>query len=230
MAAYRLRVDEFKKILEADIIDTFKLRQFCFNGCPHEDGIRATCWKILLHYLPPNRKQWPELLEKQREIYRHFIDEMIVQPGATASKSDQRMDVTFEDHPLNPNPDSQWVTYFKDNEMLLQIDRDCRRLCPDFVFFQRATEYPCKELTQTSGVETLRKRVEQTALKAETVSKNRLGITLSNSVSKEAFSCAVAKMPKTFNFKQHGDKEIRIAKRWQLETFDALTEILADLQ
>mgnify|MGYP001792234901 CR=1 FL=1 len=28
--------------------------------------------------------------------------------------------------PLNPNPNSQWAAYFKDNEMLLQIDKDCR--------------------------------------------------------------------------------------------------------
>lgn len=28
--------------------------------------------------------------------------------------------------PLNPNPDSRWNTYFKDNEILLQIDKDVR--------------------------------------------------------------------------------------------------------
>ena len=26
-----------------------------------------------------------------------------------------------EDHPLNPNPDSQWQSFFKDNEVLLQV-------------------------------------------------------------------------------------------------------------
>lgn len=28
--------------------------------------------------------------------------------------------------PLNPNPDSKWMTFFKDNEVLLQIDKDVR--------------------------------------------------------------------------------------------------------
>ena len=28
--------------------------------------------------------------------------------------------------PLNPAPESQWSQYFADNEMLLQIDKDCR--------------------------------------------------------------------------------------------------------
>lgn len=32
----------------------------------------------------------------------------------------------FSLQPLNPNPDSRWNTYFKDNEVLLQIDKDVR--------------------------------------------------------------------------------------------------------
>lgn len=26
------------------------------------------------------------------------------------------------DHPLNPNPESQWQSFFKDNEVLLQVN------------------------------------------------------------------------------------------------------------
>jgi len=28
--------------------------------------------------------------------------------------------------PLNPHPESKWSQYFQDNEMLIQIDKDCR--------------------------------------------------------------------------------------------------------
>lgn len=28
--------------------------------------------------------------------------------------------------PLNPNPEGKWMTYFKDNEVLLQINKDVR--------------------------------------------------------------------------------------------------------
>ncbi|PSN44544.1 hypothetical protein C0J52_18385 [Blattella germanica] len=42
-----------------------------------------------------------------------------------------RVDVTFADHPLNSNPDSQWQTFFKDNEVLLQIDKDVSSLSVD---------------------------------------------------------------------------------------------------
>lgn len=41
------------------------------------------------------------------------------------------------DHPLSDGPDSAWQTFFKDNEVLLQIDKDVRRLCPDISFFQQ---------------------------------------------------------------------------------------------
>ena len=42
-----------------------------------------------------------------------------------------------EDHPLNPNPESHWQSFFRDNEVLLQIDKDVRRLCPDISFFSQ---------------------------------------------------------------------------------------------
>lgn len=56
------------------------------------------------------------------------LDEMIVPPGQLPSA----------DHPLNANPESAWGAYFRDNEVLLQIDKDVRRLCPDISFFQQA--------------------------------------------------------------------------------------------
>lgn len=37
---------------------------------------------------------------------------------------------------MNPNPKSEWNSYFKDNVVLLQINKDVRRLCPDIAFFQ----------------------------------------------------------------------------------------------
>jgi hypothetical protein len=51
---------------------------------------------------------------------------MIVSPGESCIEEGERVDVTFADHPLNSNPDSQWGMFFKDNEVLLQIDKDVR--------------------------------------------------------------------------------------------------------
>jgi len=88
------------------------------------------------------------MLARKRELYKQFIgrnisftlgkelsilltfpyffpEEMVVSPSEPQEKS-VLTDVTFADHPLNLNPDSQWQTYFKDNEVLLQIDKDVR--------------------------------------------------------------------------------------------------------
>lgn len=84
------------------------------------------------------------MLRSKRELYKQFIgnivlgpvyvvhhqedfwlDEMVVAPkdGRTDCP---RIDVTMDDHPLSINPDSKWQTFFKDNEVLLQIDKDVR--------------------------------------------------------------------------------------------------------
>ena len=63
-------------------------------------------------------------------------DEYVLQPQSEKN----------EDHPLNPNPDSQWQSFFKDNDVLLQIDKDVRRLCPDINFFSQATDFPNKKI------------------------------------------------------------------------------------
>uniref|UniRef100_A0A7N6ATN5 TBC1 domain family member 13 n=1 Tax=Anabas testudineus TaxID=64144 RepID=A0A7N6ATN5_ANATE len=177
--AYKNRIQEFKVALSEENINLKTLRELCFNGIPFEGGIRALCWKILLNYLPLDQSLWESFLKKQREVYSQFLKEMIIQPGiAKANLGLSREDVTMEDHPLNPNPDSRWNTYFKDNEILLQIDKDVRRLYPDMAFFQRPTEYPCQLiLDPQNDYETLRRRVEQTTLKAQTVNRNRSGVT-----------------------------------------------------
>ncbi|XP_072287428.1 TBC1 domain family member 13 isoform X1 [Pyxicephalus adspersus] len=176
---HKSKIAEFQSVLSEPHIKLPVLRELCFNGIPFEGGIRCLCWKILLNYLPTERLLWESVLQKQRETYAHFLKEMIIQPGIPkANHGLSREDVTLEDHPLNPNPDSQWNIYFKDNEVLLQIDKDVRRLCPDFSFFLNPTEYPCQLIMDPENeYETLRKRVEQTTLKSQTVARNRSGLT-----------------------------------------------------
>ncbi|XP_038601179.1 TBC1 domain family member 13 [Tachyglossus aculeatus] len=176
---HRSRIAYFQGVLSEPKIALEKLRELCFSGIPFEGGIRCLCWKILLNYLPLEKASWTSILSKQRELYSQFLKEMIIQPGiAKANMGVSREDVTFEDHPLNPNPESRWNTYFKDNEVLLQIDKDVRRLYPDMSFFQTCTDYPCLLILDPQNeFETLRKRVEQTTLKSQTVARTRSGFT-----------------------------------------------------
>ncbi|XDB55656.1 PREDICTED: TBC1 domain family member 13 isoform X2 [Capra hircus] len=185
---HKSRIADFQDVLKEPVIALEKLRELSFSGIPCEGGLRCLCWKILLNYLPLERASWTSILAKQRELYSQFLREMIIQPGiAKANMGVSREDVTFEDHPLNPNPDSRWNTYFRDNEVLLQIDKDVRRLCPDISFFQRATEYPCLLILDPQNeFETLRKRVEQTTLKSQTVARNRSGVTNMSSPQKNS--------------------------------------------
>ncbi|XP_064799413.1 TBC1 domain family member 13-like isoform X2 [Oncorhynchus masou masou] len=178
-SSYRSRIQEFKVALSEEKLDLNALRELCFSGIPFEGGIRALCWKVLLNYLPLDQTMWDSFLKKQREGYSQFLKEMIIQPGiAKANLGLSREDVTMEDHPLNPSPESKWNNYFRDNEVLLQIDKDVRRLYPDMAFFQWPTDYPCQLiLDPQNDYETLRCRVEQTTLKAQTVDRNRSGVT-----------------------------------------------------
>lgn len=128
-----------------------------------------------------------------RNEYRDFVCDMIIRPGYKENESCEIDHVIFKFfslnfieeliesiQPLNLNPESEWSSYFKDNEVLVQIDKDVRRLCPDLFFFQKPTEFPCQEIKNAADAEryqSLRKRVATTQLKADEVCKNRLGIT-----------------------------------------------------
>lgn len=173
---FRKRREVFQTTcFNAPVIDLEKLRSLCFNGIPDEAGVRSLCWKLLLNYLPLKKQEWTSFLEKQRNNYKQYVNEIIITPfkGKDISNPDQLID-----HPLNPNPSSQWSTFFKDNETLYQIDKDCRRLLPDISFFQSATKYPNKDLIgDDKDFPTLRKRVQTSYLEASHFKTERGGFT-----------------------------------------------------
>lgn len=165
MGLHKARIRAFEDLLEEEsVVDMVTLRSLAFNGIPDDKGLRSLVWRILLNYLPSNKNSWEGTLNEKRRLYKHYIDEIIVSPGGPT------------DHPLNNSPDSSWSTYFKDNEVLLQIDKDVRRLCPDISFFQNATEFPCKKVVYSGGAKRLHKRVEQSVLKFSTLERRGLGV------------------------------------------------------
>ncbi|CAG9767946.1 unnamed protein product [Ceutorhynchus assimilis] len=171
--SYKAKLKEFDLILEQDVVKLEDLKKLSFHGIPDDQGKRALCWRILLGYLPEERSKWKNVLTEKRKLYKQFIEEMIVMPGENESNGD----VTQGDHPLSINPDSTWSTYFKDNEVLLQIDKDVRRLCPDISFFQQPTEFPCEEIVNSNDVKRLHTRVQRRILDCANVERRGLGIT-----------------------------------------------------
>lgn len=119
------------------------------------------------------RKNWCLFQFSHYSLCLSILEEMIVMPG----QREEGDDVTLCDHPLSNNPDSEWQTFFKDNEVLLQIDKDVRRLCPDISFFQQPSEYPCSDIVNSNDVKRLHTRVQRKVLNCANVERKGLGIT-----------------------------------------------------
>lgn len=159
-AKYKERLTRLESVLllEKKEIELNELRASCSYGIP--EVFRPLCWRLLLDYLPTDRSLWPSYLRKQRETYCGFVEDVIVQPGQSCSAPNCS---ALDDHPLSLSPDSEWKNYFKDNEMLIQIDKDVRRLCPEIEFFQRITSHPHKSAAKVN----LSRRIRSDVLQSE---------------------------------------------------------------
>ena len=181
------RLAQFDSCLRQEKVSLAALKELCYQGVPEGGGRRAQAWRILLGYLPLQRSVWPEVVREKRALYRQLVAEMILStPDEMGEKSP-----VVEDHPLNINPTSHWQSFFKDNEVLLQIDKDVRRLCPDLTFFQQATPVPNLLVvgdsnTGVAAQEKLYSRVNQAQLKAQEVKRRGVGPTTLSSSKKKA--------------------------------------------
>lgn len=164
--AFKARVKEFDGALSEKELDLLHIRKVCFAGIPEGQGRRALAWRLLFNYLPADRGTWKDYLHKQRQTYQQFLEEMVLR-NASSKQAE-------EDHPLNPNPNSQWQSFFKDNEVLLQVDKDVRRLCPEISFFSQPTEYPNSRVV-SGEYERLHQRVQQTILRSQSLERKGLG-------------------------------------------------------
>lgn len=151
-------------------------------------SFRALSWKLLLGYLGPRRSSWTTTLAQKRALYKQFIEELVLPPGHSSNRASvdggdgDKVDsggVGLQDHPLSEGPESAWNTFFNDNEFLLQIDKDVRRLCPDISFFQQPTDYPCEIVVHSKGEHgrRLHERVVPAVLSSANVERKGLGMT-----------------------------------------------------
>ncbi|KAJ1980921.1 hypothetical protein H4R34_002275 [Dimargaris verticillata] len=154
-SSYKQRLKLFEQALfggKDARVDMGTLRVLCFHGIPDQPGLRALCWKLLLNYLPADKRDWFEALSEKRTSYYNFVKELIVDPTLPATEDGQPLDgpdsFFSADHPLNANPQSRWNTFLQDNALLEEIDKDVRRTLPDFAFFQQpVTPSPFSPLT-----------------------------------------------------------------------------------
>ncbi|XP_076941885.1 uncharacterized protein LOC143611581 [Bidens hawaiensis] len=143
---------QFLQQLSKKIINLGELRMLASLGIP-DAGIRSTTWKLLLGYLPTDKRIWPSELSKKRSQYKLFKQDLLMHPSeitrnledsAFPTNGDQiiegkgllaRSKIPHDEHPLSLGKTSIWNQYFQDYEIIDQIDRDVKRTHPDIPFF-----------------------------------------------------------------------------------------------
>jgi hypothetical protein len=73
------------RALNQEEIDLTQLQSLTFNGIPDEiKGLRPLIWRILLGHLPLETSTWDEHLERSRETYEVWRQELIIKPKIKA--------------------------------------------------------------------------------------------------------------------------------------------------
>ncbi|KAL7081405.1 hypothetical protein ACP275_14G038000 [Erythranthe tilingii] len=137
--------------LSRKFINMGELRRLASQGIPDGAGIRATVWKLLLGYLPSDRSLWPSELAKKRSQYKHFREELLMNPSEITRRLENsslennevdgikgflsRSEITHGEHPLSLGKSSIWNQFFQESEIMEQIDRDVKRTHPGIHFF-----------------------------------------------------------------------------------------------
>eukprot|EP00002_Diphylleia_rotans_P031281 TRINITY_DN6496_c0_g1_i1.p1 TRINITY_DN6496_c0_g1~~TRINITY_DN6496_c0_g1_i1.p1 ORF type:complete len:498 (+),score=73.92 TRINITY_DN6496_c0_g1_i1:76-1569(+) len=144
------RVKIFEDVLDQPVIDIDRLRELSTLGIPDKpSSLRATYWKILLNYLPLEPSRWGETHAENRQLYKQFTQDFILDPSIlhqrmAQSSLDMQGDgaspfcrVDSSSHPLTEDLGSDWSRYFTDRKILSEIDKDVRRTLPQFHFFNQ---------------------------------------------------------------------------------------------
>ncbi len=113
-----------------------------FNGIPDEvKGLRPLIWRILLGHLPLETALWDDHLEKSRETYDIWKQELIIKPKIKAAEEAQQdKKAGGIDHPLSTSYNSQWYKFFKDQDLWDEIEKDVKRTRTDLSFFYKAID------------------------------------------------------------------------------------------
>ncbi|KAF8394064.1 hypothetical protein HHK36_020267 [Tetracentron sinense] len=153
------RQAQFLAELSKKVINMRELRRLASQGIPEGAGIRPTVWKLLLGYLPSDGELWSSELAKKRSQYKHFKEELLVNPSDITMRLDKstclekdkskcegsgllsRSEITHGEHPLSLGKTSIWNQFFQDTEIIEQIDRDVKRTHPDMPFFSEDSSF-----------------------------------------------------------------------------------------
>lgn len=99
-------------------------------------GLRPLVWRLVLGALPNKPDQWIPALEQNYQTYEDFKKELIVKPKL----KDEEEKKKIMDHPLSNSANSVWNTFFKDQELWDEIEKDVKRTRRELNFFCRTLD------------------------------------------------------------------------------------------
>ena len=72
------RMDDFAKLLDEKIIDIEKVKKLAWNGVPVRH--RGNVWRLLLKYMPTNKDNQQQSINRKRKDYLAMVNTYILQP------------------------------------------------------------------------------------------------------------------------------------------------------
>ena len=86
--------------------------------------------------MPLKTSEWTKTTEENYQTYEDFKRELIVKPKV----KDEEQKSKIVDHPLSRSTNSVWNTFFKDQELWDEIEKDVKRTRTDMYFFYLALD------------------------------------------------------------------------------------------
>jgi len=131
-------------MMNKDEVNMEKLRILIFSGVPENTllGLRPVVWRIMFNCFPTTTSDWQKHLDQNYESYEGFKKELIVKPKVKDEEMEKERAKyqAMMDHPLSTSQTSIWNTFFKDQEIWDEIEKDIKRTRTDMRWFCRALD------------------------------------------------------------------------------------------
>ena len=103
-------------------------------------ALRPMVWRVICGSLPLDTSKWEETMEDNYRTYDGFKKELIVQPKLKDEEEKKKQMASIMDHPLSTSKTSVWNTFFKDQELWDEIEKDVKRTRREMNYFTRAVD------------------------------------------------------------------------------------------
>lgn len=134
-------------------INIKEIAGLCLQGIPSScQIIRPICWKLVLNYLPAEKNRWKQVIELKRIQYETYLEKSFFS-GKRKNSFSMQFSVNLEDkrvspekdlhfmscssheHPLSKEKTSNWNTFFNDQKLWDEIEKDVSRTKNNHPFF-----------------------------------------------------------------------------------------------